>query len=183
MQRKFLEELGLEKDVIDKIMAENGSDIEKVKADRDNYKSQLKTAQEALKTAQEALKDFEGVDVKELNGKIAQLNNDLAAKDTEYQQKIADMEFNSVLDSAITAAGARNAKALKALLDIESLKSSKNQAEDIKSAIDAVKTDNGYLFNSDEPFQNPVHQTNNNPINQMSGVEKAFYERNPDIKI
>lgn len=176
MQRKFLEELGLEKDVIDKIMAENGSDIEKVKADRDNYKSQLETAQEALK-------DFEGVDVKELNGKIAQLNNDLAAKDAQYQQQIADMEFNSVLDNAITAAGARNAKALKALLDIESLKSSKNQAEDIKSAIDAVKTDNGYLFNSDEPFQNPVHQTNNNPINQMSGVEKAFYERNPDIKI
>ena len=176
MQRKFLEELGLEKDVIDKIMAENGSDIEKVKADRDNYKSQLETAQEALK-------GFEGVDVKELNGKIAQLNNDLAAKDTEYQQKIADMEFNSVLDSAITAAGARNAKALKALLDVEALKKSKNQAEDIKSAIDTVKTDNGYLFNSDEPFQNPVHQTNNNPINQMSGVEKAFYERNPDIKI
>lgn len=176
MQRKFLEELGLEKDVIDKIMAENGSDIEKIKADRDNYKSQLETAQEALK-------GFEGVDVKELNGKIAQLNADLAAKDTEYQQKIADMEFNSVLDNAITAAGARNAKALKALLDIEALKNSKNQAEDIKSAIDAVKTDNGYLFNSDEPFQNPVHQTNNNPINQMSGVEKAFYERNPDIKI
>ena len=90
MQRKFLEELGLEKDVIDKIMAENGSDIEKIKADRDNYKSQLETAQEALK-------GFEGVDVKELNGKIAQLNSDLAAKDTEYQQKIADMEFNSVL--------------------------------------------------------------------------------------
>lgn len=176
MQRKFLEELGLEKDVIDKIMAENGSDIEKIKADRDNYKSQLETAQEALK-------GFEGVDVKELNGKIAQLNSDLAAKDAQYQQKIADMEFNSVLDSAITAAGARNAKALKALLDIEALKKSKNQAEDIKSAIDAVKTDNGYLFNSDEPFQNPVHQTNNNPINQMSGVEKAFYERNPDIKI
>ena len=176
MQRKFLEELGLEKDVIDKIMTENGNDIEKIKADRDNYKSQLETAQEALK-------GFEGVDVKELNSKIAQLNSDLAAKDSEYQQKIADMEFNSVLDNAITASGARNAKALKALLDVDALKSSKNQAEDIKSAIDAVKTDNGYLFNSDEPFQNPVHPTNNNPINQMSGVEKAFYARNPDIKV
>ena len=28
MERKFLEELGLEKEAIDKIMAENGKDIE-----------------------------------------------------------------------------------------------------------------------------------------------------------
>lgn len=32
MKRSFLEELGLEKDVIDKIMSENGSDIESAKA-------------------------------------------------------------------------------------------------------------------------------------------------------
>ncbi|MBE6857384.1 MAG: hypothetical protein IJO99_02760 [Ruminococcus sp.] len=43
MQRKFLEDLGLEKDVIDKIMTENGNDInnakKKLEAERDNYKS------------------------------------------------------------------------------------------------------------------------------------------------
>lgn len=32
MQRKFLEDLGLEKEIVDKIMSENGSDIEKTKA-------------------------------------------------------------------------------------------------------------------------------------------------------
>lgn len=32
MEREFLSKLGLEKDVIDKIMAENGKDIEAVKA-------------------------------------------------------------------------------------------------------------------------------------------------------
>ena len=31
MKRSFLEELGLEKDVIDKIMDENGKDVEKAK--------------------------------------------------------------------------------------------------------------------------------------------------------
>ena len=31
MKRKFLEDLGLEKDVIEKIMNENGADIEKAK--------------------------------------------------------------------------------------------------------------------------------------------------------
>ena len=48
MQRKFLEDLGLEKDIIDKIMTENGNDINatksKLETERDNYKSQLETA-------------------------------------------------------------------------------------------------------------------------------------------
>ena len=47
MKREFLEGLGLEKEVIDKVMAENGKDIEAEKtktknaeADRDRYKEQ-----------------------------------------------------------------------------------------------------------------------------------------------
>nr|WP_302120761.1 hypothetical protein [Ruminococcus bromii] len=32
MQRKFLEDLGLEKSVVDKILNENGADIEKAKS-------------------------------------------------------------------------------------------------------------------------------------------------------
>lgn len=143
MQRKFLEELGLEKDAVDKIMDENGRDINaarsKLEAERDNYKTQLETAQEALK-------EFEGVDVGELKGRIETLTGDLAKKESEYQAKIADMEFNSVLDSAIGGAKAKNAKAVKALLDIETLKASKNQSEEIRSAIEKVKSENDYLF-------------------------------------
>jgi hypothetical protein len=156
MQRKFLEDLGLEKSVVDKILNENGADIEKAKSrletERDNYKSQLETAQTALKK-------FEGVNVDELKGEIEKLNGDLATKETEYQTRIADMEFNSVLDGAISESGAKNAKAVKALLDLENLKTSKNQADDIKKALEQVKSENGYMFGSDEPFQNPVGAT------------------------
>ena len=156
MQRKFLEDLGLEKEIVDKIMSENGSDIEKTKArleaERDNYKEQLETAQNALK-------EFDGIDVKELQGKIETLNNDLKNKETEYQSKIADMEFSAVLDSAISSSKARNSKAVKALLDIEALRNSKNQSEDIKTAIEAIKADNDYLFESNEPINNPVAPT------------------------
>ena len=90
MQRKFLEGLGLEKSIIDKILNENGTDIEKAKerleTERDNYKSQLETAQTALKK-------FEGVNVEELKGEIEKLNGDLAAKKTEYQRLIASLDL------------------------------------------------------------------------------------------
>ncbi len=158
MQRKFLEDLGLEKEIVDKILDENGSDLEKAKskleAERDNYKSQLETAQNALK-------EFEGVDVKELQGKIETLNSDLQKKETEYQNKIADMEFNSVLDGAIAKSGARNSKAVKGLLldDLDTLKNSKNQAEDITKALEKIKSENDFMFTSEEPFKNPVGDT------------------------
>lgn len=182
MQRKFLEDLGLEKDIIDKIMTENGNDIEKTKskleAERDNYKGQLETAQNALK-------EFEGVDVKDLQGKIDTLNNTLQTKETEYQNRIADMEFNAVLDGELSKVGAKNTKAVKALLDLDSLKASKNQAEDIKTALETVKGENDYLFTSEEPFKNPVRETVNlNSDKKMSLIEAMKYKNeHPDADV
>ena len=42
MKRSFLKELGLESDVIDKIMTENGKDIEKYKSDIEDYVSEIR---------------------------------------------------------------------------------------------------------------------------------------------
>lgn len=128
-------------------------EVTRIRTERDNYKTQAETAQNALK-------EFEGVDVKDLQEKIKNLNTDLANKEADYQQKIADMEFNNVLDGAITKSGAKNATAIKALLDLEALKSSKNQAEDITKALEAVKSENDYMFASEEPINNPVKPTN-----------------------
>lgn len=182
MQRKFLEDLGLEKEIVDKIMSENGSDIEKAKArletERDSYKEQLETAQNALK-------EFDGVDINEMRSKINQLTEDMAAKDAEHQAKIADMEFNSALDTALTASKARNSKAVKALLDLDKLKTSKNQAEDIRAALEAVKADNDYLFTSDEPIHNAVLGTGAPPQGKKMTLTEAMQYANthPDVDV
>lgn len=171
MQRKFLEGLGLEKEVIDRIMDENGKDIEnaksKLETERDNYKSQFETAQNALK-------EFEGVDVKDLQGKITQLNSDLAQKEADYNAKIADMEFNGKLDGIISQSGAKNAKAVRALLDIETLKASKNQDADLQAAIDTCKAENDFLFESKEPIKHPVGPTNGN---MPTGLTKEAFSK------
>lgn len=174
---EILKEIGVEvpedkKSNFDEAMKANYktvAEVEKITTARDNYKSQLETAQTALK-------EFDGVDVKDLQGKIEILNNDLKNKETEYQNKIADMEFNSALDSAIEKSGAKNAKAVKALLfdNIDALKSSKNQAEDIAKALEAVKSENDFMFTSDEPFQNPVKDTGNPPPN---GITKEMFAK------
>ncbi len=155
MKREFLEGLSLEKEVIDQIMAENGKDIEAEKAkaaaietDRDKYKEQLDTA-----TAE--LEKFSDVKPEELQATIEKLQQDLKAKDEEYAAKEADRVFRDAVRDAITAAGGKNERAVMALLDLDALKGSKNQKDDIKSALEEVKKDNDYLFKSSEPIDNP----------------------------
>lgn len=157
---------GATEEQINQLLNINSADIgnakKKLETERDSYKDQLATAQNALK-------EFEGVDVKDLNGKIEKLTSDLKAKDTEYQQKIADMEFDSTLDAVIRNSKARNTKAVRALLDIEKLKGSKNQADDIKSALEALGKSDSYLFGSGEPVLNPVTNTNPNAQSTKPG--------------
>lgn len=163
MKRKFLEDLGLEKEVIDKIMAENGNDINEEKknttqaeADRDAFKQQLADAQKSLE-------GFKDVNVDDLKAQITTLNETIKTNKKQYDQDLADRDFNSAIDTAITGAGAKSAKAVKALLDIDTLKSSKNQEADIKAAIEACQKDNDYLFGSTEPINNPTLPTGGVP--------------------
>lgn len=173
MKREFLEELGLEKEVIDKVMAENGKDIEAEKAkvtaaeaDRDKYKEQLDTA-----TAE--LDKFKDVKPEELKATIEKLQADIKAKDDEYAAKEAERAFNESVNEAIKAAGGRNEKAIFALLDTAALKESKNQKEDIASAIEVVKKDNDYMFGSKEPITNPTGPTNGSGGEDPSAALRA----------
>ena len=140
----------------DKLLKENyrtKNEYDNAVTKRDEYKT-------SLDTVNEKLKEFEGIDVADLKGQIEKLQGDLKAKDDEYAAKEADRVFNDTLSEAIKTAGGRNSKSIMALLNIEELKGSKNQSEDIKKALETVKESDAYLFGSDEPFKNPVGPTN-----------------------
>lgn len=150
MKREFLQnfkigDAPLTKEIIDAIMEENGRDIEAAKkpfADYDHIKEQLKTAQDGLKA-------FEGVDVAKLQGEITTLQGKLTDKDKEWQAKLDGMAFDGKVKDAITAAKGKNAKAIAALLDLDKLRESKDQETDIKAAVEALKKDTGYLFDTE----------------------------------
>lgn len=167
MKREFLKELGLEKEVIDKIMDENGKDVEAEKTkvgddlknaekDRDSYKGRLETAEKTLK-------GFEGVDVEKLKEEIGTLQTTLETQAKDHEAEMENIAFNGTIEKALSDAGVKNSKAALALLDIDGLKESKDQTADIKTAIEKVKEENDYLFGSAEPINNPVGSTPGNP--------------------
>lgn len=139
MNTEDLQAKGFTQEQINYVMAEYGKDINGVKQDRDNYKTQLENAQKTLKS-------FEGVNVSELQGKINTLTTELANKDVEYQKQIAERDFNDLLKSTAVNYKPRDFEAVMPFLDVEKLKASKNQEADIKAAFETVKKDKAYLF-------------------------------------
>ncbi len=138
MKREFLQglkvgETPLPKEVIDAIMAENGRDIESVKtryADYDALKEQLAQAETDISKSWE----------EKLNQQV----------DT-HRREMSDLIFSHNLEKAILSAKGRNAKAITALLDVETLKASENQTADLEVALQNLKQDCGYLFQSETP--------------------------------
>ena len=152
MKTEFLQNLKvgdqpLPKEVIDAIMAENGRDIEAAKkpyADYDTIKKQLKDAQTTLQGIQD-----QGTDLETARKNAQDWEKKYNDAVTAHQQELADRDFHQNLDGKITAAKGKNAKAIKALLDLDALKGSKNQEADITAALEALKKNSGYLFDTE----------------------------------
>lgn len=166
LQTETLREKGMTKEQIDYVMAEVGKEINTLTAERDTYKSQLDTAQASLKA-------MEGIDAAALQQKITDLSNQISGKDAEIDRLKADYAFNDSLKEAIQKSGAKNSKAVKALLDLEALKKSKNQTADIEAALAEVKKENDYLFTSDKPVPRVVSTTSGIDTDAQTKKEQA----------
>lgn len=110
----------------------------KTVTDYENQSEKLAKANETLKANDEAMKDLQGkldefkdADVSGLNQRIKELEDSKKAIESDYEEKLANRDFNDALKENIIAANGKNVKAITALLDLEALKESKNQKEDI----------------------------------------------------
>ena len=173
-----------QKSSINKAVAENYKTV----ADYDKQKDKLTNAEDKVNTLTESLDKFKDVNVEELSKTVTDLKEQLKKKDDDYASQIADRDFSEIVKDSIAKASGKNAKAIKALLDIDTLKGSKNQKEDIEDAIKALSEaeDSKMLFGEPDPTvitkTNPIGQVTK-PGETLSGVEKAFLDRNPGLKI
>lgn len=135
----ILSEYGIEltdeqKTGINKAVNENYKPV----ADWQKQVDKVTNLTDQLSSAKKSLEKFDGLDPEALNNEIQTLNQKLADKDAEYQSKIAERDFQDLLKDCISAVNGKNAKAIAALLDIDTLKASKNQKEDVTAALKAL---------------------------------------------
>lgn len=160
MKREELEAMGLAKEQIDKVLDKYHEeydlvkkDLEAAQKDLENEKGKISTQADTIKGLKKDLDEFKDADVAGMRKKIEDLETDMQAKDAAHQKEIADRDFNDLLKEGISASKGRNARAITALLDVETLKASKNQKEDIAAALKALTEaeDSKMLFGEADP--------------------------------
>lgn len=179
MKTEDLKALGLDEETIKKVFSLNGKEIEELKkqiADKDkeltNANSEKESITKNLDEVKEKLKGFDGVDVEGLNKQIKDLQEKMDAQAKQFENEKLERAFNDKLDSFIAKKNGKNATAIKSLLDVATLKDSKNQDADIESALDSVAKDNDYLFGTNEPIKKPVASTGGNSGNGGTAIDE-----------
>lgn len=112
MKRDFLESLGLDKEVVDKILAENGSDIEREKAKTTQAKADLADAKAQLESRDKDLADLKKNtgDAADVQAKLDELQAKYDKETKELQAQLADRDYTDAITKAI--AGANEGKGL-----------------------------------------------------------------------
>lgn len=148
MKREFLNELGIsDKDIVDKIMQENGRDIESVKSKFADYDS----VKEQLAGANKQIEEFGKLDYEGLKKTADEYKTKFEASERESAAKIEKLKFDTALDNALISAKSKNVKALRALIDTSGLKFKDDKLIGLDEQLKTIKADNGFLFESDEP--------------------------------
>lgn len=129
------------------------SEYEKVAGELGKAKETITANDEAIKDLEGKLAGFKDADVTGLKERIAALETEKGNIEKNYRQQLEDRDFDDIVKDAIAAAGGRNAKAIRALLDVDELKKSKNQKNDVAAAIKTLteEEDSKMLFGTPEP--------------------------------
>lgn len=107
MKRDFLESLGLEKDVVDKILDENSRDIGREKQKADQAKEDLAAAQKSLADRDkdiEELKKSSG-DAEGIRKQLEELQGKYTNETAEYKAQIADRDYSDAINKVINDKG------------------------------------------------------------------------------
>ena len=162
MKTEFLKNLGIEdQSVIDAIMKENGKDVNSAKNNAEQLQTKVDELMQQIHARDTQLADLKKYvkDNQTLTDKIAQLEKDNKDAKTEYENKIADMQKNYKIESAVRDAKAKNTKAVIALLDRDKITMKDGEliglSEQLKSLTEGEDT--SFLFG--EAKQNPAGAT------------------------
>lgn len=164
MKKEELLELGLTEEQIQGVFKLNGQDINSIKSERDNLKSELEVA----------------------NNKISELGDyeDVKAEVEKYKNEISDLKLNHSIENSLMKSKVKNPKAAKALLDIEALKNSKNFDSDLENQIKSMKESDSYLFEVEGSSVGGAGSVNEPNVKDMTYSQMVEYlEKNPSAKI
>ena len=198
MQRKFLEDLGIDKDTIDKIMDENSKDIGKAKGSLEDTKTELDKLKGEITNRDKQLEDLKKLNPEGLKEQIQKLQDDNKKAKEEYEAQIKTIKIENAVERALTGAGAKNTKAVKALLDLATAEldgdnvkgldaqiKKLQESEDSKFLFNIASVDDGTKFKGTKPGESKDKKPEGITKEQFKVMgykeRTALYSENPEL--
>ena len=150
MTREELKTLGLNDEQIEKVVEDYGKNYV-AKSQFNQKNEELKQAKESLTTMQsdiEALKKS-NADNAELSKQIDELNAAQLKREAEYTAQIQKMELDGIVERTLLSSKVKNAKAVRALLDLEDAKVKDGAIKGLDDQLTKLKESDPYLFESE----------------------------------
>lgn len=176
MKRKFLEDLGLEADVIEKIMIESGKDTTALKAKVDDLTEQINVKNTTISEKNNKIAELEKVDVEAIK------NAEYERGKTEGSKEIEVFKKQNALDKALSKYKAKDTSILSKMLDMEKVKYNDKFeiVEGLEEQINSIKESHDYLFDNDKPlptFSGNINQPGNTQITKEIFNKMGYQDR------
>lgn len=151
MRRDFLKNLGIEdKEIIDKILDENSSDIGRAKGELETYKNKVSELEGSIKEKDGKIADLEKSvgDTKSLNEELEKLKGEKAQLESDLTTKVSEIQKTHSIENKIRDEKGKNVKAIMALLDLNKITFENNQLGGIDDQLKTLKeaSDSSMLF-------------------------------------
>lgn len=148
MKRKFLEDLGLDSEIVQKIMDENGKDITNLRARVDDLTEQLNVKDTTITEKNNKIAELEKVDVEAIKKEQFELGR------VEGSKEIEEFKKQNALEKALANYKAKDTNIINKMLDMEKVKFNDKYeiTEGLEEQINALKNSHDYLFESDKPL-------------------------------
>lgn len=179
MKRDELKELGLTAEQIDGIMKIHGSDVESFKSQYSDYDELKAQNNELTKQVAKNEKDLKSLakssnDNEELQNTIKSLQDENKQIKSDFESKVSSIKRDNAINNVLNEHKARNAKAVKALLDMDSITfGDDGKLNGLDDQLSKVESDNAFLFDKgEETTYEPKgsDQGGNNNVDQLKAL-------------
>ena len=165
MKREFLtKELGLSKEITDKIMAQYGESVNSLKSENERLQNENEDFKSKLLEVEKT-----SARAGELESKNAELSESI--------EKLTSELKSSKIDGAVSAkligAGAKNLKAVSALIDKSKVCIEDGELSGLDEQIEAVKNECGYLFYGENQSSGMRHTSSQNTVDGFTSYARA----------
>ena len=188
MDRKFLNEVlssiedeATKKQIVDKIMDENGKQIEKHKTEVETLKNDLKVKSNLVDELNNKIKENESVDIEAIK------KEEFEKGKAEGNKEVETFKKTNALDKLLQTSKAKDVKLLKKLIDDEKIEYNldENGEYSIKGLDEQIKNiqeTHSYLFDIEDDNNTPSINLGGNhntkaPVNEPTDLSSALHQK------